>query len=96
MQEGIAQEAQVVRLRVAQSGLLDHEPTGRIAGGHLQGVLVGDDADEKQHQGRSHQVQRRTADGLVRPQIYGGKAQQQGENGAEYGRHQHSQQLKAL
>lgn len=62
----------------------------------MQGVLVGDDTDEEQHQGRSHQVQRRTADGLVRPQIYGGKAQQQGENGAEYGRHQHSQQLKAL
>ena len=96
MQEGIAQEAQVVRFCVAQSGLLDHEPAGRIAGGHLQGVLVGDDTDEEQHQGRSHQVQRRTADGLVRPQIYGGKAQQQGENGAEYGRHQHSQQLKAL
>ena len=61
----------------SKHGLFDHEPAGSIALGHLQGVLVGDDADEEQHQCRSHQVQRRAADGLVGTQVDRGKAQKQ-------------------
>ena len=96
MEERGPQEAQVRRLAEAQGGLFDHEPAGGVALGHLQGVLVGQDADEEQHQGRGHQVQGRAADGLVRLQVHGGEGQQQGEQGAHQCRHQHRQQLQAL
>ena len=96
MQERISQKSQIRVFIKAQCSLLDHKPTGRVTGVHLQHVLVGNDTDEEQHQSRSHQVQSRAADGLVGPEIHGRKAQQQRKDRAHHGGHQHSQQLEAL
>ena len=96
MQEGGPEESQFCGAVKPQGGLLDHEPAGGVTLGHLQDVLVCQDADEKQHQGGGHQVQRCAADGLVCLQIHGCEAQQQGKQCAHQRCHQHGQQLKAL
>ena len=94
--EGVPEEAHFVAAAVAEEALFEHEPACRVALRHLQGVLVGDDADEEQHQGGGHQVQCGTADGLVRLQVDRGKGEQQGEHCAQDGRHQHGKQHEAL
>ena len=75
--EGLPQGAHVLHPSISKHGLFDHEPAGRVAGGHLQGVLVGDDADEEQHQRGRQQVERRAADGLVGAQVDRRERQQQ-------------------
>ena len=94
--EGGAEEAHLIVAAVAEHALFDHEPAGRVAGVHLKGVLVGDNADEEQHQGGGHQVEGGAADGLVGLQVHRREGEQQGEQGAQNGRHQHGQQHEAL
>ena len=48
----------------------------------LQGVLVGDDADEEQHQRGRQQVERRAADGLVGAQVDRRRSDSSSENSA--------------
>ena len=96
MEKGVAEKAQICCAVKAQRGLFDHEPTGGIAFRHLKRILVGQDTDEKEHQGGGHKVQGRAADGLIGPQIHGGEGEQQGEHRPQHRRHQHGQQLKAL
>ena len=96
MEKGVAEKAQICCAVKAQRGLFDHEPTGGIAFRHLKRILVGQDTDEKEHQGGGHKVQGRAADGLIGPQIHGGEREQQGEHRPQHRRHQHGQQLKAL
>ena len=55
VEEGLAQKAQIVVPAEAQIRLTQHEPAGGVAV-DAQGVLVGDDPDEEQHQGRGQQV----------------------------------------
>ena len=94
--ERLAEKAEVGVLVDAERRLFDHEPARRVAREHLQRILVGDDADEEQHECGSHQVQRRAADGLVSAQIDGRKAQKQREQRAEGRRDQHREKLHAL
>ena len=94
--EGGAEEAHVLRAPVAEHGLFNHEPARGVAAGHLQGVLVGDDADKEEHQRGGQEVQGRAAYGLVGAQVYGGEAQKQREYRAHDRRGQHGQQLEAL
>ena len=96
VQEGRPQETDVLILGNAEGGFFQHKPGGRITGGHLQGILVGQNSNQEQHQSRGHQVQGRAADGLVCLQVDGGEAQQQGEQCAQGRRHQHCQQLQPL
>ena len=96
MQEGVAKEAQICLAVKSQSGLLDHEPTGCVTLCHLQLVLLGDDPDEKQNQSGRHQVQGGAANGLVSPQIHGGKGQKQGEDGTQQGGDQHCHHFQPL
>ena len=62
----------------------------------MQGILVGDNTDEEEHQGGRHQVQRRTTDGLVRPQVDGGKRQKQRKNRPQKRRHHHRHDFQPL
>ena len=94
--EGGAEEAHLLAASVSKEALFDHEVAGRVALRHLQGVLVGHDADEEEHQGGSQQVQSGTADGLVCLQIHRCEGEQQGENGAQHRGNYHSQDHKAL
>ena len=77
VQEGLTEEAEIGILINAEGGFLNHKPTGGVAGRHLQGVLVGNDAHQEQHQRRCHHVQRRAADRLVGTQVDGREGQQQ-------------------
>ena len=92
--KGVAEEAEIRLAAVAQGGLFDHEPAGGVNG--EQGVLVCDDADQKQHEGGRHQVQGGAADGLVRAEVDGGEAQEQGEDRAHHRGQQHGQQFQSL
>ena len=94
--EGLAEEAEIRALVDAERRLFDHEPARRVAREHLERILVGNDADEEQHECGGHQVERRAADGLVGAQVDGGEAQKQGEQRTEGRRHQHREQLHAL
>ena len=94
--EGLPQGAHVLHPSISKHGLFDHEPAGSISVRHLQGILVGDNTDEEEHQGGRHQVQRRAADGLVGTQVDRGKAQKQREQRAEGRRDQHREKLHAL
>ena len=96
VQEGLTQEAPIHGLFHTEGGLLDHEPGSGVAGLHLQGVLVCQHPDEEQHQSRSQQVQSSTADGLVSPEVDGGKGQKQGEHSAHNRCYHHCQQLQTL
>ena len=96
MDEGLAQEADVHIFLDAEGGLLDHEPGGRVAGGHLQGVLIGEDTHKEQHQRGGHHVQCGAAHGLVGLQVDGGEAQQQGKYRSHGGGGQHCQKFQAL
>ena len=94
--EGGAEEAHLVGAPVAEHRLLYHEPAGGVAGGHGHGVLVGDDADEEEHDGGGHEVQGGAADGLVGAEVDAGEAQKQREDSAHDGRDGHGHELQAL
>ena len=94
--KGLPEEAEVDGLVDAERALFDHEPAGRVAAGHVEGVLVGDDADEEQHQRRRQQVERRAADGLIGTQVDRRERQQQREQRAHSRRHEHGQQHETL
>ena len=96
IQEGLSQKADVLALGNAEGGFFQHKPGGGIAGLHIQDVLTVDDPDEEQHHSGSHQVQSRAADGLIRLQVDGGKAQKQAEKRTQGGGHQHGQNLQPL
>ena len=96
MDEGFAQEADVHVLLDAKGGLLDHEPGGGVAGSHLQGVLVGENPNQEQHQRGSHHVQGGAAHGLVRLQVDGGEGQEQGEYRAHGSGNQHGEDFQPL
>ena len=49
--EGLPQGAHVLHPSISKHGLFDHEPAGSISVRHLQGILVGDNTDEEEHQG---------------------------------------------
>ena len=96
VQERLAEEADIRAAVKAERRFLDHKPARAVAGEHLQRVLVGDDADEEQHQRGSEHVQRRAADGLVGLEVDRRKRQQQREHRAERRRNEHRQEHVAL
>ena len=95
VEQQISDQAQLRLPLEAEIRLEQHKPAGRVVA-QVQGVLLEDDVDHEQHQGRRQQVQRRAADGLVRLHLHRREAQQQGEQGPRRRRDQQGEDEQPL